>query len=114
MVKIEDLKKEFSNNISLIKQAKDFNKSYKSIANRNNELFILISYLETKTKEISLVKEREKLQKIVKSKKSQYAYWNEHVCPANIESKKRRALFNKETGVSELKKRIKTLNYILS
>jgi hypothetical protein len=54
------------------------------------------------------------MQKIISAKESQFIYWNENVCLQDVEINKRRSLFNKEVGITDLKKRIKTLNYILS
>ena len=114
MKKIEELKKEVSENIKLMKSRRELNISYSSISKKNEMLKFYISYLESNPSEEFLKQDKDKMLKIIKNKEADYAYWLEHVCPQDILPKKRRALFNKETGITELKKKIKTLNYILS
>lgn len=114
MKQIEELKREVSENIKLMKQRKDLGRSYSSISKKNEILKYFISYLESNPSEEYLKTERDKIQKIINAKESQFHYWNENVCPQDVSITKRRSLFNKEVGITDLKKRIKTLNYILS
>ena len=114
MKKIEDLQKEISENIKLMKSRKEMNHSYSSISKKNDVLKFYISYLESNPSEDFLKSDKERMLGIIKSKESNYNYWNKNVCPQDVPDKKRRSLFNKETGIAELKKRIKTINYILS
>jgi hypothetical protein len=114
MKQIEELKKEVSENIKLMKQRKEMNRSYSSISKKNEILKFYIAYLESNPSEEYLKSERIKMQKIICTKESQFNYWNENVYLQDVAITKRRSLFNKEVGITDLKKRIKTLNYILS
>jgi hypothetical protein len=114
MKNTDDLKKEVAENVKLMKQKKESGLRYTSISKKNEELNSVIRYLETNPKEEYLKAEKDKIQKIIDSKKSQFAYWAENVCSQDVFQTKRRNLFNKEVGISDLTKRLKTLNYILS
>lgn len=114
MKQIEELKKEVSENIKLMKQRKEANRSYSSISKKNDILKHFISYLESNPSEEYLKIEKNKMQKIVNAKESQFDYWSENVCSQEVSITKRRSLFNKEVGITDLRRRIKTLNYILS
>ncbi len=114
MKQIEELKKEVSENIKLMKQRKDANRSYTSISKKNDVLKYFIAYLESNPSEEYLKAEKIKMQKIINNKESHFDYWSKNVCPQDVIITKRRSLFNKEAGITDLKKRIKTLNYILS
>jgi len=114
MKKIEDLKKEISDNIKLMKDKKEIGKKYSSISKKNQYLSQLVMYLETNPSESYLKSERDSILKIITTKQSQFKYWSESVCSQDVPVAKRNALFNKEIGLAELKKRIKTLNFILS
>jgi hypothetical protein len=114
MKQIEKLKKEVSENIKLMKQRKEMNCSYRSISKKNELLKYFISYLESNPSEDYLRAEKNKIQKIINAKDGQFEYWSENVCSQDINEIKRRTLFNKEVGITDLRKRIKTLNYILS
>ena len=65
---------------------------------------------------VSLIRRQEKVMSslIVNTKESQFDYWSKNVCSQEVGITKRRSLFNKEVGITDLKKRIRTLNYILS
>lgn len=114
MKKIEDLKIVVSENIKLMKQNKEFNRSYTSLSKKNEILKHFIAYLESNPSEEYLKEEKAKMQKIINNKESQFEYWSEHVCLKDVSPTKIRSTFNKEVGITDLKKRIKTLNYILS
>lgn len=114
MKNTEDLKKEVADNIKLMKQKKEAGLKYKSISKKNEELTSINRYLESNPKEDFLKTEKDKIQKIIDSKKSQFGYWTENVCPQDVHQGKRRALFNKEVGITDLNKRLKALNFILS
>jgi hypothetical protein len=114
MKTIEDLKSEVSTNISLMKQKKEAGKSYTAISKKNEILKYFISYLETNPNAEYLKMERDKIQKIISTKSAQFDYWDKNVCSQEVLVTKRRTLFNKEVGITDLKKRLKTLNYILS
>lgn len=114
MKNIQDLKKEVSENIKLMKQKKELGRSYLSISKKNEQLKYFITYLETNPSEDYLKSERDKLQAIISTKSSQFDYWSKNVCSQEVLVTKRRNLFNKEVGITDLKKRLKTLNYILS
>jgi hypothetical protein len=110
----KELQKEVAENIKLMKQKKEAGLRYNSISKKNEELNSIIRYLESNPKEEFLNAEKDKIQKIIDSKKSQFPYWAENVCSQDVSQTKRRALFNKEVGITDLSKRLKTLNYILS
>ena len=114
MKQIEELKREISENIKLMKQKKDANRSYASISKKNDILKYFIAYLELNPSEEYLKAEKIKMQKIINAKESKFDYWSENVCSQDVIEKKRRSVFNKEVGITDLKKRIRTLNYILS
>jgi hypothetical protein len=114
MKSTDDLKKEVAENIKLMKQKKEAGLRYNSISKKNEELKSIIRYLESNPKEEFLNAEKDKIQKIIDSKKNQFNYWTENVCPQDVYQSKRRALFNKEVGITDLSKRLKTLKYILS
>jgi hypothetical protein len=114
MKQIEELKREVSENIALMKQRKDLGRSYSSISKKNDILKYFIAYLETNPSEEYLKAEKIKMQKIIASKENLFNHWSENVCSQDVSVIKRRSLFNKEVGITDLKKRIKTLNYILS
>lgn len=114
MKKIEDLKIEVLKNIKLMEQRKETNLSYASITKKNDILKYFVAYLESNPSEEYLKATKIEMQKIINAKESQFDYWNEYVCSKDISVTKRRSTFNKEVGITDLKKRIKTLNYILS
>lgn len=114
MKQIEELKREVYDNVQLMKQRKDANRSYASISKKNDILKYFIAYLESNPSEEYLKAEKIKMQKIINTKESQFDYWNKNVCSQDVSVTKRRSTFNKEVGITDLKKRIKTLNYILS
>jgi hypothetical protein len=114
MKKIEDLKKEISENLKLMKDKKEMGRKYSSISKKNQYLHQLVMYLETKPNEIYLKSEKDGILKIISTKQSQFAYWSENVCSQDVPVSKRTSLFNKEIGLADLKKRLKTLNYLLS
>jgi hypothetical protein len=114
MKQVEELKREVYENIRLMKQRKDANRSYTSISKKNDVLKYFIAYLESNPSEEYLKAEKIKMQKIISTKESHFDYWSKNVCPQDVSITKRRSTFNKEVGITDLKKRIKTLNYILS
>ena len=114
MKNIEDLKKLIAENIKEMKERRLINRSYSSISKKNEVLRFYISYLETNPNEDYLKSEKAKILNIINQKEANFNYWSEEVCSKDIPVAKRRALFNKEVGITDLKKRIKTLNYILS
>ena len=114
MKKIEQLQNEISENIKLMKQKKENNLSYRSIVKKNNNLKFYLMYLQTNPSEEYLKTQKNSIQKIINSKKSQFNHWSENVCPQNVHVTKRRSLFNKELGINELRNRLQALDYILS
>ena len=88
-------------------------RGYNTLANRNNYLKSVLLYLETNPNESFIRSEVERLKKLISSKESQYVKWSKDVCPKEIEVKKRKALFNRELGITVLKKHLKNNLFIL-
>lgn len=88
-------------------------RTYTKIINRNNQLTEIISYLETKPKETFVRAEKNRLERILASKMEQFTYWQNNICPIEIEGRKQRNLFNKEFGLTLIRKQINTINFIL-
>lgn len=96
-----------------ISSARAMNSKHIALSNRNKFLIEIKMYLETSPSEAYLKQEKKYMLNIISSKESQYTKWSSDVCLSNVDVNKRRAMFNREVGITGLNKRIKTLNYIL-
>lgn len=88
-------------------------RTFKRIVNRNNTLAEIIAYLETKPKETFIRAEKNRLERILAAKLDQFTYWSNNICPREIEGRRQRNLFNKELGLTMIRKQINTINFIL-
>lgn len=114
MKNISELKQEILDNQKTMKDEKTTNRKYNSLSKKNERIREIIMYLETSPREEYLKNEKTRMLKIIKSKESEYDYWSGNVCAKEIETKKRKAIFNRENGLTTLKRQIKTISYILS
>ena len=108
MKKVEDFKRE----IKQLGRYDALSKREKKIVNFYNKE--IIPYLLTNPSQEYLKDTLQKIEAIIASKKSQYEYWCRNVVTDDVPLKQRRTFFNKETGITELKKRVKTLKIILT
>lgn len=74
----------------------------------------VLMYLETNPRIEFLQSEKERLENIIFNKNEKYNYWIENVVSLEVPKKSRRTLFNKETGIVDCRRFLKTINYILS
>jgi len=127
MKNLEEVKKTITDNLSEMDKCAEISKSpewnyakklnaerkYKKLSRENELLRKIEMYLEHNPSEKSLNETRSKFQRIIKSKMDQYEYWLNNVKPDEVELKKARHYFNKENGLTHLRRQIKTLNLIL-
>jgi hypothetical protein len=113
MKSLIEIRSEIENNNKSLLLDSLTKKKKTSISKQNKFLREMMMYIETNPREDYLIKEREKLQNIIKSKEDQYIFWSANICDKKVDVNKRRALFNKEIGLIHTKKQIKTLNFIL-
>jgi hypothetical protein len=110
MRKLEDVKREI---LSIQQEAKSMSildKNYKKLQKRSLELKNLLLYLEYSPSEAFLLSEKERITNLIKSKESQFSQWS---YPPTVGAKKMRAFFEKEVGISLLKRQLKTIKNIL-
>lgn len=74
----------------------------------------VLMYLETNPRIEFLQSEKARLEKIIEAKNSKYEYWIKNVVSHEVLEKDRRNLFNRETGITNCKRFLKSINYILS
>ena len=91
------------NHITAIKKAIKNIDYYKSI----------LLYLERNPTEEYLLKEKDRLQKIIASKTNMFHYWRKHI-GFELEEKKQVSTFNKENNITYMRKQIKNINFILN
>jgi len=127
MKTLKEVKKQITDNLSEMNEcvkiskcfegnyAKKINaeRKYKKLSNENELLRKIQMYLEHSPSEKSLQETSLRLKRIIKSKTDQYEYWFHNARPDEVEPKKARYFFNKENGITHLRRQIKTLNIIL-
>lgn len=113
MKSIQELKTEISENQKQMSDSEITDRKYNSLSKKNELLSSIIMYLETNPKEEFLKADKSRMLKIIASKESQYAYWSSNICPDDVDVKKRRSIFNRELGLTALKRQVKTISYIL-
>lgn len=113
MKTLTELRSEMESNLKYMADSTLTKSKKTSASNRNKFLKQVLMYIELEPKESFLTSEKERISKIIKAKESQYKYWSSDVCDKSIEVNKRKALFNKELGITTLKKQLKTINFIL-
>jgi hypothetical protein len=114
MKSVAILQTEYDANLKQMKILKELGKSYRSISKKNDQIKFFIDYLNTNPSEAYLCSEKQKIQAIISNKEAKFEHWSKNVCPQEVPTAKRRAVFNKEVGIVDLRKRLKTLNFILS
>lgn len=97
------------------KSRKQHNKKLEIRHTKNLEQFrlMLAYYSIIQPTESKLTLEKDKLQIIIKSKKSQYEQWKSNNTISNNEKKNRRT-FNQELGLTQLRKQLRFINKILN
>lgn len=73
----------------------------------------ILPYLRTGPREEYLKNDLERIERTIARKQKQYSKWLKNACPEDLPEHKRKPLFNKETGITQLNKNKKTLKYIL-
>ena len=87
----------------------------KRMVKNTETLLVLKRYLETKPKQEFVEKEKARIKKIIASKQSQFHDWKTNVLEDNtISIAKKNRLFCKETGITQLRKQLKNLNFLLN
>ena len=113
MKRLEDIQQQIANNLRVATQKNISEKEYKKINRENEQLRIVELYLETNPSETYLVKERARIEQIVKAKNEQYEYWLKHNKPFEVDPKDARSFFNKINGLNVLNRQLKMINLIL-
>lgn len=88
-------------------------KELKKRIKQNTLLVPIYQYLESKPTEQYLVSEKKRTKRIILAKQEQYGQW-ESINKEPMSPTKKIRLFNKETGLTGLRKQLKTLNFILN
>lgn len=113
MKSLLEIKSEIENNNKSLLLDSLTKRKKTSISKQNKFLREMMMYIETNPREEFLIQEKERLQKFIEAKEEQYVYWSANICDKKVDVNKRRALFNKEIGLTPIKKQIKTLSFIL-
>ena len=107
---------EVKNEIEQIEFA-DFSKLTEREKNRLSKRIVYLkecrNYLESGPKEDFLKSEKDRLKSQLDGKNNQYNYWLKNIAPKDVDPKNLRSMFNKECGLTKIKKQIKTLEFIL-
>lgn len=114
MKTLAEVTKQINCNIQFAEKNNLSKREYSKLARETEELQNIKRYLEYSPSEESLIATKERLEKISKSLEEQFDTWLKHVKPPEIEQKNARSFFNKEVGLTTLKRQLKTLNLILS
>lgn len=102
-----------SNTDWMNKDENKYSPKRKTLIRENKNLKEMKMYLETSPTEEFLKSEKSRLARIIKGKEDGYDYWLRNVCPDHVETKKRKALFSKENNLSELKRHLKNVKFLL-
>lgn len=113
MKTVAQLNKEIEETINVFDKTKE-KKIKKKIYDHVLFLRFVVLYLETHPNEDFLKKTKQDFENKVKKLLDNYSYWSSNVCDKSIEVKNRKSIFLRSTGINELNKRIKTLDYILN
>jgi hypothetical protein len=114
MKTVQEINVAISDNVALIKRNGTPLRTYKLLAKKNKFLQEIIMYLETNPKLEFLQSERDRLSKLISSKEEQYDYWSRNICDKSLEVKKRKSTFDRELGITNLKRQLKTIKFILT
>lgn len=74
----------------------------------------VLMYLETNPRKEFLQSEKQRLENVIEAKNKMFEYWVKNVVPTEIPEKSYRSLFNKENGITDCIRFLKTINYILT
>ena len=111
MITVDELKKEIESN--LIESEIRDDRGKKLLGRKNKELRETIMFLETNPNESFIRLEADRIDSIIKSKSKGYEYWTKNICDKSVDIKKRKSMFNSQLGITQLKKQLKKLKYIL-
>jgi hypothetical protein len=114
MKTVQEINGAISDNVALMKRDGTLPRTYKLLAKKNKFLQEIIMYLETNPKLEFLQSERNRLSKLISSKEEQYDYWSRNICDKSLEVKKRKSTFDRELGITNLKRQLKTIKFILT
>jgi hypothetical protein len=114
MKTVQEINVAISDNVALMKRDGTLHRTYKLLAKKNKFLQEIIMYLETNPKLEFLQSERDRLSKLISSKEEQYDYWSRNICDKSLEVKKRKSTFDRELGITNLKRQLKTIKFILT
>jgi hypothetical protein len=114
MKTVQEINVAISDNATLMKRDETRPRTYKLLAKKNKFLQEIIMYLETNPKLEFLQSERDRLSKLISSKEEQYDYWSRNICDKSLEVKKRKSTFDRELGITNLKRQLKTIKFILT
>lgn len=83
---------------------------------RNTETLVFLKrYLETNPKQEFVEKEKYRIKRLIASKQAKFHYWKTNVLEDDtISLIKKTRLFCKETGITQLRKQLKNLNFLLN
>lgn len=92
------------------------NDTYLTIKQRKKKLDFannILRYLETEPNILFIEKEIKIINKRINSVNNKFHTWTNSAAPKNINPKNYRAIFNKETGITIMKKQLKALTFII-
>lgn len=87
--------------------------TYKKLCRETEQLRTIERYLEHDPSESYLRETKKKYENIIKSKTAQFGVWFSTVKPHDVSDKNAKAYFNKENGLTHLRRQIKMINLIL-
>lgn len=114
MKTLTEVKKQIEANIKFAAKNTLSEREYKRLQKETDEWQKIKMYLEFNPSEESLVATKELLERISKSLEDQYNVWLRHAKPPEIEQKNAKSFFNKEIGLTAIKRQLKTLDLILN
>lgn len=72
------------------------------------------NYLESEPNEVFVKQEKDRLKSQLDGKNGQYNYWLENIAPKDVDPKNLRTVFNREVGLTKIKKQLKMIEFILA
>lgn len=89
-------------------------KVFKKNSKRIDFLRYVIRFLETNPSNEFLESERIRLLELAGKINARYSTWKRDIAPKDVDLKKWKSLFNKETGLTKINKQLKTITFITS
>jgi hypothetical protein len=112
--RMDELNKVATDNGTLFKSKNLKPSKEEKKAGREMKLLVWIrNFLETSPNESFATSEIKRLEALILSKTPQYKQWLQIPENANMDYKKAKTLFNKESGITKAKSQIKMLKFIL-